>query len=465
MIRFGTDGWRAVIADDFTFENVQRVAGALAFCLSESGGRRPVAVGYDTRFLSDRFAATMAETLTEEGVEVWMTTRPVPSPCLSFTVREKGLACGIMVTASHNPPEYNGLKFKASYGGSVPRDFTDALQKALGRKHTHSPGRDRGTLRRMDFLPPYLARLGERANLGELAAHPLRLVVDPMHGAAAGIMPELLAGGRLKLEEIRGEHNPGFGGLGPEPIERNLAPLIKRVTESKADLGVAFDGDGDRLGAVDGSGRFVDPHRLFAVMLKHLVPSFPVGQERRVIKTVSTTDMIEKLALPRELEVVETPIGFKHIVPHMLRGDVLMGGEESGGFGFCGHLPERDGVLASLIVLSALTASGATLDGLVQEVFREVGPHCYQRLDLRVSFDPVRWLADLVQRPPERLGKQAVTDIRTVDGLKMRTGGGWVMLRASGTEPILRVYAEASSQTAVSHLLELACKMLPVDPS
>lgn len=459
MIRFGTDGWRAVIADEFTFENVRRVAIALVETLDDLGIAGPVAVGYDTRFLSGTFAREFGGVLAAHGHEVWLASRPIPTPCLSYATYRFGLACGVMITASHNPPEYNGIKVKARFGGTAPAEFMDAIQSRLERAPRHRTGRI-AAVRLFDPVPKYLSRLRELAVGGAISGMHATVVVDPMHGASRGLWHALLDGTAIRIHEVRGDDNPGFGGIGPEPIESNLGILAEAVRSTEADIGIATDGDGDRLGVVDHLGHYVDSHRVFGVLLKQLAEA--EGEGHVVVKTVSTTDMIEKLAGPRGMEVVVTPVGFKHIAPVFMKGDVLMGGEESGGFCFRDHLPERDGLLSGLMVLSAMASTGRPLAEMVGGLFDEVGTHCYARLDRRVSGDVCGTLQKVCETPPDCLAGLRVEEVTNMDGTKLRmNNGAWLLMRASGTEPIVRLYAEAAEPQTLRNLLHAGENLIP----
>lgn len=459
MIRFGTDGWRAVIADEFTFENVRRVSAALGETLDDMGSAGPVAIGYDTRFLSGQFAREFGDVLAAHGREVWLASRPVPTPCLSYATYRFGLACGIMITASHNPPEYNGVKVKARFGGSAPPEFVDAIQSRLERQCRFRAAR-MASVRLFDPIPKYLGRLRELAAGSALSGMQAAIVADPMHGAARGLLRTLLAGTMIRVSEVRGEENPGFGGGSPEPIESNLGVLAEAVRSCRADVGLAMDGDGDRLGVVDHLGHYVDSHRVFGVLLRGLAENEAEGLA--VVKTVSTTDMIEKLAGPRGLEVAVTPVGFKHIAPVFLKGNVLIGGEESGGFCFRDHLPERDGLLSGLMLLGAMARSGRSLAELVQDLFDEVGMHSYARVDRRVNGDIGGRLRRIYDAPPERLAGLIVEEASDLDGIKFRmSNGAWLLMRGSGTEPVVRLYAEAADPQTLRSLLRAGENLVP----
>ncbi|MCR4419500.1 MAG: phosphoglucomutase/phosphomannomutase family protein [Clostridia bacterium] len=463
-IRFGTDGWRHVISDGFTFANVRRVAQAIAEDLLARGhqGRR-VVVGYDTRFLSPRYAQLVAEVLAGNGLEVLLTREAAPTPAVSWAVREKGAAGGVMVTASHNPPEYNGLKFKGPYGGSALPELTSAVERHLAEE---TPIRflpleqalAQGRVRLFDPKPGYFAQLRRLVDLSVFTGLNFTVVADPMHGAGRGYLKELLAPTGLKVVEIRGEHNPGFGGVNPEPIERNLTPLFEAVGGLGAALGLATDGDADRVGAVDEQGHFVDSHRIFALLFRHLVNTR--GWDGAVVKTFSTTRMIDLLArrLGKKLHV--TPIGFKYICRLMLEDDVLIGGEESGGIGIKYHLPERDGILSGLLLLEIMALSGRKMSELVADLLQEVGPHYYRRVDLEIR-EAQTLMRRLAERPPKEIAGRRVRGQDGLDGQKfLLEDESWILFRASGTEPVVRIYAEAASPQAAEHLLAAGARYL-----
>ncbi|MBC7346132.1 MAG: phosphoglucomutase/phosphomannomutase family protein [Clostridia bacterium] len=456
-IRFGTDGWRHVISDGFTFTNVRRVAQAIASELLSRGEEgRPVVVGFDTRFLSDRYAQLVAEVLAGNGFRVLLTQEAAPTPAVSWAVRESLAAGGVMVTASHNPPEYNGLKFKDAYGGSALPERTAAIEAKLPREEEAkilplARAEAAGRIVRFDPKPAYFRQLRRLVDFDLLARQPLVLVVDPMHGAARGYLRELLGGTAIKVVEIRGDYNPGFGGVNPEPIEKNLGALRTAVREHGALLGLATDGDADRIGAMDEKGNFVDSHRIFALLLQHLVKRR--GWDGMVVKTFSTTQMIDHLAARLGKKLAITPIGFKYICRLMLEDDVLIGGEESGGIGVKYHLPERDGLLTALLLLEIVALSGQTLGELVSRLLDEVGPHYYGRVDLEVE-RPVS-IAGLFRKVPRELAGRAVTGQDSLDGQKLfLADASWILFRASGTEPVVRIYAEAASPEAAEELLQ-----------
>ena len=466
-IRFGTDGWRAVIAEDFTFANVRRVAWALAEHLQASGrARQGVAVGYDCRFLSDRFAAAVASVLAAADIPVILSPTACPTPALSWAVVSRRLGAGVMITASHNPPEYNGFKLKGWFGGPALPEETRQLESILARQEAaRRPGQEPprgmdldearrlGRVEEADLIGPYVEQLRRLVDWERLRSARLRVVVDPMHGAARGILAQLLREAGLEVTEIRGEWNPGFGGLAPEPIARNLGPAIEAVQRLQAQAVLVTDGDGDRVGAVDATGEVVDAQRIFALLLQHLVEVR--GWRGAVIKTFAGTRMVDKLAARYGLPFRETPIGFKHVCEHALKEDVLIGGEESGGIGIKNHMPERDGLLCNLLLAEIMATRGRTLAEQVRALMAEIGPHHFQRRDLRLSAEGKdRLLRRLAEDPPSRLAGWPVERVDPLDGYKLIFGPSrWILFRASGTEPVVRVYAEAESPEAVEALL------------
>jgi phosphomannomutase len=473
QIRFGTDGWRGVIARDVTFEAVRLVARAVAgtFRAIQPGPQPPLlAVGHDTRFLSRRFACAAAETLVAEGLNVCLTASHLPTPVLAWSVPLLGARGGLMITASHNPPHYNGLKVRIDDGGPAPPAMTRQIEAAAcrvsagaleGHERTLSPGgRDTSaSITAFDPLPQYRERLGTLVDMERIARSGLHVVIDPMYGAGQGAMAALLLGIGLEAVEIHGEVNPGFGGVSPEPLPKHLGELAERVKglSHSRRVGLALDGDGDRLAAIDEGGSYVTPHQIFALLLRHLVTRR--GLSGTVVKTFSTTTMIDRLAVAHGLHLVVTPIGFKHVAEVMRRERVLIGGEESGGIGIAGHIPERDGIVSALLLLEALATEEEPLGALLAKLRAEVGPHCYRRLDQEL--DCVVDVGELERRIREALPVTIegwrVKDVETVDGVKLiGADGSWLLIRPSGTEPVLRLYAEAPTFERVSAMLAWA---------
>jgi alpha-D-glucose phosphate-specific phosphoglucomutase len=467
IIKFGTDGWRAVISDTFTFSNLRLVAQAIADYVRHEGDNGPdpeVVIGHDTRFLSDRYATEVARVMAGNGIVAWLTRADAPTPAISYSVVERKAAAGIMITASHNPPRYNGLKLKASYGGAASPAQARRVEDYLYRAEAQARGpnimdlqhaQENDLIRRIDPVWAYYEHLGNLVDLDTISVGELRVVADAMYGSGRGCIAEMLSRTRCHVREIRGEMNPGFGGIHPEPIAKYMNALVAAISAEHADVGLATDGDADRIGAMDCQGNFVDPHHIFALALHYLVEKR--GWKGKVVKTLSTTMMIDRLAAKYDLPLVETPVGFNYIADHMLQGDVLIGGEESGGIGIRGHIPEGDGILMGLLLLEIMSEAGAPLHELVQDIQQIAGPVCYERSDLRLRHPVAKseMVARLTDGAPPSIGGVAIKEIDTLDGIKYRLEDeSWLLIRPSGTEPVLRVYAEAPTPDMVKALLE-----------
>ncbi len=470
-IKFGTDGWRAVISDEFTFANVRHVAQAIAEVLRSrcpDGGRRDlnasplVVVGFDTRFLSDRYAIAVSEVLAGNGLRVALAKADAPTPVISYAIPHLGAVGGVMITASHNPPRYNGIKLKAAYGGSASNGDTREVEKriAVNLAEGRAPqcieaveAQSRGLIIRFDPFPAYREHLHRLVDFAAIGRARLRVVVDAMYGSGRGYLRDLLAEAGAEVSEIRGEMNPGFNGIHPEPIARHLKPLMETVTTGRYDLGLAMDGDADRTGAVGPTGRFIDPHCIMTLTLRYLVEQR--GMRGCVVKTVSTTQMLNRLAAAYGLPVHETPVGFNYIGDLMLHDDVLIGGEESGGISIKGHIPEGDGVLMGMLLAEMVAAYGKSPEALMDEIMAEIGTFQYARNDFQVRpFEKSVLTARLVELAPQTLAGVPLASINTLDGVKyLLTDDSWLLIRPSGTEPILRVYAEARSLEMVEALL------------
>lgn len=469
-IKFGTDGWRAVISDTFTFSNLRLVAQAIAdFVRQENSDNPSVVVGFDTRFLSDRYAAEVAKVMAANGIYSWLARADTPTPAVSYAIVHKQATAGVMITASHNPPRYNGVKLKASFGGSASpaqhkrveqllaeiqergqEPLTMPLEKALGE----------GLVVKFDPSWAYYEHLSRLVDLDLISSGELKVVADGMYGAGRGSFSEILARTRTKVHNIRHEMNPGFGGIHPEPIARHLGLLMSTLQSGHWDVGLATDGDADRIGAVDSRGNFVDPQRIFALVLRYLLQKR--GWRGQVVRTVSTTRMVDRLAVRYQLPFIETPVGFNHIADLMLTGNVLMGGEESGGMSIKGHIPEGDGVLLGLLLLEVMAEARLSLAELVADLLADVGPAEYKRTDMKLT-RPVAKAAMvkfLLDEAPPAIEGVAIERIDTVDGVKYYLAdGSWLLIRPSGTEPVLRVYAEGPDSGRVKALLHFGEKM------
>ena len=478
-IKFGTDGWRAVISEEFTFDNVRKVAQAIAdWALTESASSSTSApsmvVGFDTRFLSDRYAADVACVLAANGIQVHLARADAPTPAISYAIVHKQATGGVMITASHNPPRYNGIKLKAPYGGSVGPEESRRVeayleannaQRQAPRMANYQEALADGRIQRFDPYPAYAQHVRRLVDFDILGRSGLRVLVDPMYGSGRGYLRRLLAEAGVEADEIHGEMNPGFGGLHPEPIARHLGPLMEALRDGDWDLGLANDGDADRIGAVAPSGRFVDPHCIFALTLRYLVEQR--GWRGAVVKTVSTTQMINRLATRYGLPLHETPVGFNYISDLMLRERVLIGGEESGGISVLGHIPEGDGILMGLLLTELVAASGCSLDELVDDLMADVGPFAYARRDVKVPsdrpYDKKQMVAQLTANPPDSLSGQRVVSVNKRDGVKyLLADDSWLLIRPSGTEPVLRIYAEARSAEQVEALLKAGAALAEV---
>ena len=456
-IQFGTDGWRGVIGEDFIFANVRRVALAAArYIHTEGEVERGLIVGYDTRFLSAESARVAAEVLAGKGIPILIADRATPTPAVSYAVVARKAAGALMITASHNPYRWNGIKFKAAYGGSAAPAMVKRIEEYLRQDWPVAGSDDRGAARIeiVDLIAPYLQRIQELVSLNRIRASGLRFVIDPMYGAARGLIARLFEESGIPYREIHGGHNPLFPGLNPEPIEPHVEELRQAVTAGGYHAGLATDGDADRVGAIDRSGSFIDSHKIFSILLKHLVED--LGLRGEVVRTFSTTQMIDQIARKHGLPLHVTPVGFKYVCELMLTRDVLIGGEESGGIGIKGHLPERDGVLNSLLLAEVMAQKRRTLGELVQELQDEYGPHFYGRVDLEIERAAIdRMMRLLARREIHRVAGQTVSAVEDLDGFKMLFGdSAWLLVRASGTENMLRLYAEAPSSELVQQMLD-----------
>jgi phosphomannomutase len=474
-IHFGTDGWRAVISDTFTFTNLRLVSQAIADAintenwykgapLEQTPDPRKMIVGFDTRFLSDRYAQEAARVLAGNGITVYLAQGFAPTPVISYAVRQMNAIGGVMITASHNAPRYNGIKLKAAYGGSALPDQCRMVEVFLNDNEERGRGpnlmdydqaRSSGLIQRFNPLIAYTEKIRQLINFDVIADNPQRLVVDSMYGSGQGVIRSLLQGTGCEVQEIRGDVNPGFGGIHPEPIAKYLGALSGAISTGLGNFGLATDGDADRIGAMDGRGNFVDPHKIMSLALQYLVTQR--GWKGSVVRTVSTTRMIDRLAQKYGLTVHETPVGFNHIADRMLQEDVLIGGEESGGISFKGHIPEGDGVIMGLLLLEIVAQSKTTLEDLVDVLLKEVGPAFYERKDLRLSHPVSKStiIHKLETEMPSQIGGESLHHTSNMDGVKyVLNDDSWLLIRPSGTEPVLRVYAEGRTPEMVTALLE-----------
>ena len=458
-IKFGTDGWRGIIADDFTFANVARCSQGLADYLRANGlASRGLVVGYDTRFASREFAETVASVVAANGAPVHLCREVAPTPVVSHHVVQLGAAGGVVITSSHNPPAWSGFKFKTAEGGSASQTATDVLElciessgapKTLGLEDARAAG----LLHDVDAAPAYRESIARLVDLNAIRSAGLTVLVDAMHGAGAGYISGMLDGGTTSVGELRAEPNPAFPGMAqPEPIAHNLFELMRRVPAEGASVGLALDGDADRIGLVDENGRFVSTLEVFALLALYLLER---GVRGPLVKGVTASLMLNKLAERYDVGIVEMPVGFKNIGPRFVADDAILGGEESGGYAFRGHIPERDGILSGLILLECMATTGRSAAGMVRHLFETVGEHHYERRD--VHFDPEA-RAGIMERLqnselPEVAG-MPVLSVDQIDGRRWMLDSGWIAARFSGTEPLLRIYCEADSETNVTRMLD-----------
>ena len=458
-IKFGTDGWRAVIADDFTFANVRRVAGAIAaYVLKLEDAQRGVIVGYDTRFASPQAARIAAEVLAAAGIPVKLSNDYVPTPAVSFAVKHLGAAGGIVITSSHNPWNWNGIKFKGKFGGSATPEIMKAIEAELSAGSV--PKGQTAEIEEADFKPAYGEAIVRFADLDLIAKAKFRFAVDSMYGSGRGVLPQILGERGIENVAIRQNVDPLFPGINPEPIEPHVALLRETVLKHGCHAGFATDGDADRIGAVAEDGGFVDAHKIFAVLLRWLL-------ERRkwpgeVVRAFNTTRMVDRIAARYGRRLHECPIGFKYVADLMMERAILIGGEESGGIGYSRFLPERDGILNSLLLANAMAEEKKPLGQLVADLQRDFGPHYYGRRDLHIPDEAKRAaIARAASPATSRLGSYSITKKENLDGVKFflaapTNGNGaeaWILFRASGTEPLLRVYAEGASPEVVEEML------------
>jgi len=464
-IRFGTDGWRAVIAEDFTFANLERVSQAFAdFILqtqtnassgAEANAPALVVLGYDNRFLSDLFARRAAEVLAGNGLRAALFEMALPTPVISWAVKENNAAGGVVITASHNPADFNGFKIKAPWGGSASPETTSLVESLVDARPPQRGAGNTADEREMlaASINSYREQLASLVDMERLRRSRLRIVVDPMHGSGGRMVESFLQGGDIECETIRANRDPLFGGVNPEPIDRNLGPLKKRILEVGASLGLATDGDADRVGAVNEKGETMTMHEVVPLVLLHL------ARERKmtggVVRTFSQSILTKRIAEAHGLKLYDTPIGFKYVAELMLKTDILIGAEESGGIGVKGHIPERDGILNCLLLLEAVIAAGRPPSEMVKEMHREFGEFYFGRRDLHCEVSRGRELVETLARTsPAKVAGHMVRDVETLDGTKLLLDDeSWLLFRQSGTEPVLRIYSEATSKAKTEELL------------
>lgn len=469
-IKFGTDGWRGIIAEDFTFDNVRICAQAVAEYLKKARlGKRGLVIGYDTRFASEDFAAAAAEVMAGNDIRVHLCLKPTPTPVVSFAVPATKSAAAILITASHNPGSWNGFKYRSRDGASASDEVTAQIESNIASLIRRREGAKRLALGRalkrglidyVDLSPGYFEHLGRFVDIEELRRQRLSVVVDPMYGAGIGYFRTVLQGGKLRITEINAERNPSFPQINPEPIARNLTGLSRSVVEQKAGVGLATDGDADRIGIIDEHGQFLTQHQVFALLCLYLLEVR--GERGAIVKTLTSTMMLSRLGKLFDVPVYETRVGFKYVAPLMMKKDAIIGGEESGGYGFRGHVPERDAILAGLYFLDFMARTGKTPSQLLDYLYDKVGPHYYDRRDFHISAARRQTIVHRLDSDrPDTVAGSRVRQLDTADGFRFVLGDdSWLLIRFSGTEPLVRIYAEAESLERVGKLLDEGTKLI-----
>ena len=462
-IRFGTDGWRAIVGENYTFRNVRVCAQGTADLLKEQGlDSRWLVVGYDTRFSSEDFAAAVAEVSAGNGIATLLSDRPAPTPVISHNLVAEAAGGGVVITASHNPPQWNGFKYKPDYGGSASPEVVAELERHIARAESSqevrrvdlAAGHESGLVEMFDPEPSYLSHIATIVDLEGIRRAGLKVVADPMYGAGAGYYAKLLSGGATTVVEVRGERNPAFPGMTqPEPLAHNLEGLMSMVPEQGADVGLATDGDADRVGIVDERGNFITTLQTFALLCLHQLEV--LGKRGPLVRSITMTSMVDRLGEVYRVPVFDTPVGFKYLGPVMMREDALIAGEESGGYAFRGNIPERDGILSGLMVLEMMVKTGKSVSELLAMLTEVAGPHHYDRLDIGFDAAERERIQERVSGSrPSALAGMRVERVDTRDGFRYELDGGyWALVRFSGTEPLLRIYAEAESPEQVRALL------------
>jgi phosphomannomutase len=461
-IKFGTDAWRAIIAEDYTYANERICAQAVADYMKETGrASAGLVIGYDTRFASEGFAGAAAEVAGANGLQVLLSERSIPTPVVSFSVLDNKAGGGIVITASHNPGAYNGFKYKPDYAGSASPEVVEALEERIEwiwerdavRRQPLAELVSAGRVRMIDPSEAYIARVNQLVDLTEVRNAGLKVVADAMHGAGSGYFGRLLTGGKTEVFGIRQERNPAFPGIAPEPITPNLGASFEAIRSLKADVGISTDGDADRVGLIDENGTFINQHQVYALLYLYLLEVR--GMRGPAVRSVTSSIMADRLAQLYGSEVYETAVGFKYIGPKMMETHAIMGGEESGGFGFSGHIPERDAIVSGAYLLDLMVRLDRPMSGVIQYLQDKIGAFYYDRVD--VHFDPTQ-REQILQRvraeQPTELDGSPVVGVNTTDGYKFSAEDGtWLLIRFSGTEPLLRIYTETTSPDRVQRIL------------
>lgn len=461
-ITFGTDGWRAVIAEDYTFANLYIVAEATArYFKRHKKIDNGVIIGYDARFMSGDFAAYTARVLGNRGIKVYLSDTISSTPMVSLAVAKRKAAGGIVITASHNPPRYNGFKLKEDYGGAAHPEMVERLEKQVRKlldQKKKTPRKwktlgelqNEGIVRNIDLTKLYVEDIRKKIDIDVIRGSDIKIVYDAMYGAGAGVIGQLVD----SVDELRSKHNPSFGGINPEPLPQNLGPLFDAMKSGTYNFGFATDGDADRIASVDEKGQFVDSHRIFSLLIKYLYEQKKM--RGMVVKSFSVTELVDKICERYNLPLIITPIGFKHICREMVEGDVLIGGEESGGIGVKNHIPERDGVFIGLLLCEMMAVREKKLSELVDELMHTHGYHFYNRIDLQVEKKEQLRIMRTFKKGIDAIAGYKIRARNDLDGYKFYIENGWLLVRSSGTEPLIRYYAEADSPEKVEKILRFA---------
>jgi alpha-D-glucose phosphate-specific phosphoglucomutase len=455
-IKFGTDGWRGVISENFTFDNVKLVARAIADYYNARNNKVRIAVGFDTRFMSDRYARISSEVLASSGIDVFLSDRCVPTPTLSFAVKLRKLTAGVMITASHNPASYNGIKIKTAEGGAAGVEVTREVEDLINNPSSGEQ-RPSGKINKVDLTGDYVEFLRGYIDLKVLKKASFRVLVDALHGSGNSFIKDVLKGTKIKLEFLRSDINPSFGGLRPEPVLENLEVTFGEMKKKKFDLGLVLDGDADRIAAFAGKGEFLNPQKVLGLLILHLIQDRKMSGD--VVKTLVGSNLIDNICSKLGLKLYETPVGFKYISELMIKEDILVGGEEAGGIGFKDYIPERDGSLAGLLLLEMMAFRKKPMLAILKDMEKEFGRYYYLRTELKLQ-DPEKTDISPLKGTSSVLGKKVVK-VNDSDGLKfILEDSSWLMMRTSGTEPIIRIYSESKSETVSAKMLDFGKELI-----
>ena len=464
-IKFGTSGWRGIISEDFTFDNVRLLSQAVANYLKRiKKAKRGIIVAYDTRFLSKDFASEAAKVLSSNNIDVYLSKGPTPTPVVAYNIIDKKTAGAIIISASHNPPEYNGFKFSSEYGGPSLKEVTDKVEKEVRNLNLRDIKLDeRKAKKRIELFnpaPPYLRQLEKVLDLKLMKRARMKIAIDCMNGIISGYLDKILAKLKYEIDVINCEEDPFFNGRNPDPLPENLKELIKKVKKEEFDLGLTVDGDSDRFGIIDNRGSFIIPNQIIGLVFYYLVKT----RKRRpiVARSISTTHLVDEIAKDHGIEVEETPIGFKHIGKLLITGDYIFGAEESGGLSIGGHVPEKDGILADLLVVEAISYFKKSIKEILDGIYKKYGRFYNKRINIEIDKPKgIKFMERISKNPPERIIGLKVVEINQLDGCKfILENGDWLMFRMSGTEPVMRCYFESRSKKGFSNLMNEAKRMI-----